>query len=208
MNLSQLLNDKVGEGVRSTRRPTGRCEDASGGWRSIAADRGRISQLMYDRWVRAQRRRRVEGERRQARLHPHPEHGRSGARSRSCALYSDNFDKEAIVLDVRYNGGGFTHDQVLNYLAGKEHTFFRQRDGGEGLVLRNDRKWTKPLVVMINNRSYSRRRDLPARLPHAGAGQAGRPGDRRLRDRHHVHAAHRRLDLPHAAHRRVHECGA
>ncbi len=49
------------------------------------------------------------------------------------ALYSDNFDKEAIVIDVRYNGGGFTHDQVLNYLAGKEHTLFRQRDGGEGL---------------------------------------------------------------------------
>ena len=43
------------------------------------------------------------------------------------------------MLDVRYNGGGFTHDQVLNYLGGKEHTLFRQRDGGEGLVLRNDR---------------------------------------------------------------------
>ena len=52
------------------------------------------------------------------------------------ALYSDNFDKDGIVLDVRYNGGGFTHDQVLNYLGGKEHTIFRQRDGGEGLVLR------------------------------------------------------------------------
>ena len=72
------------------------------------------------------------------------------------ALYSDNFDKEGIVIDVRFNGGGFTHDQVLNYLGAKEHTFFRQRDGGEGNVLRNfDRKWTKPTTVLINNRSYS-----------------------------------------------------
>src|SRR5262249_25522836 len=72
------------------------------------------------------------------------------------SLYSDNFDKEGLVLDVRYNGGGFTHDQVLNYLAGKEHTLFRQRDGGTGLVLRSsDRKWTRPLVLLINNRSYS-----------------------------------------------------
>ena len=72
------------------------------------------------------------------------------------SLYSDNFDKEAIVLDVRFNGGGFTHDQVLNYLGGHEHTIFRQRDGGEGLVLRSyDRKWNKPLVLLINNRSYS-----------------------------------------------------
>ncbi|MGH9811469.1 MAG: S41 family peptidase, partial [Terriglobia bacterium] len=49
-----------------------------------------------------------------------------------------------------------THDQVLNYLGAKGHTFFKQRNGGEGLVLRStDRKWTKPLVLLINNRSYS-----------------------------------------------------
>jgi tricorn protease len=72
------------------------------------------------------------------------------------ALYSDNYDKEAIVLDVRYNAGGYTHDQVLNYLGSKEHTIFRNRDGGTGLVLRaNDRKWHKPAVVLMNNRSYS-----------------------------------------------------
>ncbi len=52
-------------------------------------------------------------------------------------LYSDNFDKEGIVLDVRYNGGGFTHDQVLNYLTGKEHTVFRHRQAAHGLVLRS-----------------------------------------------------------------------
>ena len=40
------------------------------------------------------------------------------------SLYSDNFDKEAIVLDVRFNSGGNTHDKVLNYLGGKEHTLF------------------------------------------------------------------------------------
>src|ERR1700761_1713302 len=72
------------------------------------------------------------------------------------SLYSDNFDKEAIVLDVRFNGGGFTHDQVLNYLGARATTYFKQRDGGEGLVLRaTDRKWTKPLVLLVNNRSYS-----------------------------------------------------
>src|SRR5439155_686656 len=72
------------------------------------------------------------------------------------ALYSDCFDKEGIVLDVRYNGGGFTHEQVLNYIGGKEHTFFHHRHGGSGLVLnRQDRRWTKPLSLLINNRSYS-----------------------------------------------------
>src|SRR5207237_629023 len=88
------------------------------------------------------------------------------------SLYSDNFDKEAIVLDVRYNGGGFTHDQVLNYLGGKEHTFFRQRGGGEGLVLsRHDRKWTKPLVLLINSRSYSDAEILPNAFRTLGLGK-------------------------------------
>jgi tricorn protease len=88
------------------------------------------------------------------------------------ALYSDHFDKEAIVLDVRFNGGGFTHDQVLNYLAGKEHTVFRQRDGGEGLVLRaTDRKWTKPMVVVTNSRSYSDAEIFPHAFRALGLGK-------------------------------------
>ena len=73
---------------------------------------------------------------------------------------------------MRFNGGGFTHDHVLNYLAGKEHTVFRQRDGGEGLVLRNDqRKWTKPLVVMTNNRSYSDAEIFPHAFRTLGLGK-------------------------------------
>jgi tricorn protease len=88
------------------------------------------------------------------------------------SLYSDNYDKEAIVLDVRYNGGGFTHDQVLNYLGSKDHTLFRQRYGGEGPVLRSyDRKWSKPLVLLINNRSYSDAEIFPSAFKTLGLGK-------------------------------------
>jgi tricorn protease len=88
------------------------------------------------------------------------------------SLYSDHFDKEGIIIDVRYNGGGFTHDQVLNYLGAKEHTFFRQRYGGEGLVLRsNDRKWTRPMTVLINNRSYSDAEIFPNAFRTLGYGK-------------------------------------
>jgi tricorn protease len=88
------------------------------------------------------------------------------------ALYSDNFDKEAIILDVRFNGGGFTHDQVLNYLGAKEHTLFKQRDGGEGLVLRAfDRKWTKPVVLVQNNQSYSDAEIFPSAFKTLGLGK-------------------------------------
>jgi tricorn protease len=68
--------------------------------------------------------------------------------------YPDNYDKNALVTDVRYNGGDHTHDQILSYLGSKEHTVFIRRHGGMGLVQRStDRRWTRPLVLLINNGS-------------------------------------------------------
>ena len=54
---------------------------------------------------------------------------------------------------------------------------FRQRDGGEGLVLRShDRKWTKPLVLLINNRSYSDAEIFPHAFRTLGLGKlVGQP---------------------------------
>src|SRR5258708_21588197 len=118
--------------------------------------RDRIQHLMYERWVDHNAKRIAELSKGKLGYIHVPSMDEDGLDAFVRSLYSDNFDKEAIVLDVRFNGGGFTHDQVLNYLGAKSHTFFKQREGGEGLVLRStDRKWTKPLVLLINNRSYS-----------------------------------------------------
>lgn len=85
-----------------------------------------------------------------------PSMNESGVRHFVRSLYSDNFKKEGLILDLRFNGGGNTHDQILSYLGSRAHTVFRHRDGGEGLVLRSlDRKWTKPVTLLINNRSFS-----------------------------------------------------
>jgi tricorn protease len=121
-----------------------------------ATSRQQVAKLMYERWVEHNAKRVSELSQGKLGYIHIPSMDENGLDTFVRALYSENFDKEAIVLDVRFNGGGFTHDQVLNYLGAKEHTFFKQRDGGEGLVIRStDRKWTKPLVLLINNRSYS-----------------------------------------------------
>jgi tricorn protease len=138
----------------------------------IASSRDKASELMYERWVahNAAAVDKLSGGK-IGYIHI-PGMDDKGLEVFVRALYSDNFDKEAVVIDVRYNGGGFTHEQVLNYLSGKEHTFFRQRDGGEGLVLRNyDRKWTRPLVVMTNNRSYSDAEIFPHAFRTLGLGK-------------------------------------
>jgi tricorn protease len=155
-NVSQLLNAKVNETIllevtSNPANPTGRRK-----MELQATNRDRVSQLMYERWVEnnTQAVSKLSGGK-LGYIHI-PSMDETGLEQFVRSLYSDNFDKEGIVIDVRYNGGGFTHDQVLNYLGAKEHTYFRQRDGGEGLVMRNfDRKWTKPSTVLINNRSYS-----------------------------------------------------
>ncbi len=179
--LDKLLNDKIGETIvlRVTSNPAADRKDAKA-WRNVeiqGASREQVGHLMYDRWVEHNTRRVAELSKGKLGYIHIPSMDEEGLDQFLRSLYSDNFDKEAIVLDVRYNGGGFTHDQVLNYLGGKEHTIFRQRNGGEGLVLRSyDRKWTKPLVLLINNRSYSDAEIFPSAFRTLGLGKlVGQP---------------------------------
>jgi tricorn protease len=180
-NLSKLLNDKAGEAilleVADTPNPDRKKYGAVRKVELTAAPRYRVHELMYERWVEhnAKEVDRMSGGK-LGYIHI-PSMDDEGLDRFVRALYSENFDKEAIVLDVRYNGGGFTHDQVLNYLGAKEHTVFHQRNGGQGLVLRSyDRKWTKPLVLLINNRSYSDAEIFPSAFRTLGLGKlVGQP---------------------------------
>jgi tricorn protease len=180
-DLSKLLNGKVDEAVvlQVAAKPDADVKDVKQVRRVEiqAVSRDRIAPLMYDRWVdrNAQRVAKLsEGKLGYIHMQSMDDEGLDRFVR---ALYSDNFDKEAIVLDVRFNGGGFTHDQVLNYLGAREHTRFQQRDGGEGLVLRPyDRKWTKPVVLLINNRSYSDAEIFPSAFRTLGLGKlVGQP---------------------------------
>jgi tricorn protease len=185
-NLSKLLNGKAGEAV--VLQVVGNPLDPKARKRRVeitAMGRGRtihnrttsITELMYDRWVakNAEKVSKLSGGK-LGYIHI-PSMDEDGLDKFVRSLYSDNYDKEAIVLDVRYNGGGYTHDQVLNYLGSKEHTIFRNRDGGSGLVLRAwDRKWHKPLVLLINNRSFSDAEIFPNAFRTLGLGKlVGQP---------------------------------
>ena len=171
-NVSHLLNAKANEtvlleiaGNPADLKTTRRLE-------LQATTRGRVSELLYDRWLEKNAEAVSKASGGKIGYIHIPSMDEKGLEQFIRSLYSDNFDKEAIVIDVRYNGGGFTHDQVLNYLGAKEHTFFRQRDGGEGLVMRNfDRKWIKPSAVLINNRSYSDAEIFPSAYRSLGYGK-------------------------------------
>jgi tricorn protease len=172
-NLSKLLNGKVGEVIvlQVSENP----DDAKIKPRRVevtAANRGRIAELMYDRWVATNMAKVSELSGGKLGYIHIPSMDEDGLDRFVRSLYSDNYDKDAIVLDVRFNGGGFTHDQVLNYLGTREHTVFRNRDGGTGFVLRSgDRKWHKPTILLVNNRSYSDAEIFPNAFRTLGLGK-------------------------------------
>jgi tricorn protease len=72
-------------------------------------------------------------------------------------LYHAGVGKDALIIDVRWNGGGSTADHVLTALTQPRHAIAVPRNGGPGYP--QDRKiyatWQKPIVVMCNEFSFS-----------------------------------------------------
>ncbi|MCC6573339.1 MAG: PD40 domain-containing protein [Planctomycetes bacterium] len=59
----------------------------------------------------------------------------------------------ALVIDVRDNGGGNIHQQLIDILSRKKYAEIRLRDGRK--ASQAELYWDRPFVVMINERSYS-----------------------------------------------------
>ncbi|MRT91575.1 peptidase S41 [Ancylomarina sp. 16SWW S1-10-2] len=62
-------------------------------------------------------------------------------------------DREAIIVDTRFNGGGWLHDDLITLLSGKEYAKFSPRDQLMGSDPMS--KWKKPSAVLINEGNYS-----------------------------------------------------
>ncbi|MEN9348719.1 MAG: hypothetical protein RLZZ77_2230 [Bacteroidota bacterium] len=61
--------------------------------------------------------------------------------------------REALIVDTRFNGGGWLHDDLATFLSGKEYINMLPRDQKLGYEPLS--KWTKPSVVVMNESNYS-----------------------------------------------------
>jgi tricorn protease len=72
-------------------------------------------------------------------------------------LYAVGAGRDGLVIDVRENGGGFTTDHLLTILTQPEHAITVPRGGGQGYP--QDRRvyatWSKPIIVLCNQNSFS-----------------------------------------------------
>lgn len=85
-------------------------------------------------------------------------------------LMIDIHDKEALIVDVRYNGGGYTHDQVLSVL-GRSKYFYLEDRGGAMREYQPRFYWQKPAVTLTNEYSFSDAEIFPFSFRKLGIGK-------------------------------------
>ena len=64
-----------------------------------------------------------------------------------------NLDKEAIVVDTRFNGGGNLHEQLSDFLSGKK--YFDIIPHGQQIGYQPQTKWIRPSIVVMGESNYS-----------------------------------------------------
>lgn len=167
LNWYPLLNHRAGEPVRLA------LEDPASGarWYETVKPISRREEagLLYERWVRG---RRADVERLSG--------GRLGyahVKTMDDASYREIFedifgaavDKEAIVLDTRFNNGGNLVEALTVLLGGRE--YMKAAPRGRVVGSEPTLRWTKPSIVVMNEGNYSDAHCFPAAYTALGLGE-------------------------------------
>ena len=114
---------------------------------------GAEGQLLYNRWVRN---RRTETER-LSRKRLGYVHVRSMDDASMRVMIEEalgrNINREALVVDTRFNGGGNIHEELSDFLTGKKYLDVIPHGQYIGYEPRN--KWIKPSIVVMSESNYS-----------------------------------------------------
>ena len=78
-------------------------------------------------------------------------------------------DKEALIVDTRFNGGGNLHDTLADFLAGKK--VFDIVPRGQLVGVEPYDKWIKPSIVLMGECNYSDAHLFPVEYKVRGIGQ-------------------------------------
>lgn len=155
-NLFALLNHKGGERVRLTF-----VNDAGTAIDEVIKpiSRRTENQLMYERWVKG--RDKLVEELSGGRLGYVHIRAMNDASFRQ--VYSNvlgkNFEKEAMIVDTRWNGGGWLHNDLAKFLNGKNYMNLKVRGrvySGEPMD-----QWYKPSLLVIGEGNYSDAHTFP-----------------------------------------------
>ena len=170
-NLSALLDGKAGARVRlSVEREGGDRFDQV----VRPVSQGEEGRLRYDRWV--EQRRAIVDEASGGRLGYVHVQGMNDPSFRD--VYSEvlgrYFDREGLVVDTRFNGGGWLHDDLVTFLTGHRYVDLYPRDDAspDATYLGDtSRRWTKPSIVVMSEGNYSDAHFFPWAYTELGIGE-------------------------------------
>ncbi len=167
MNYYPLLNHKAGKRVLLTLYN----HRTRASWEEVVKPISFYAQnnLLYQRWVK---KRRILTEK--------LSHGKlgyvhvRGMNSRSfrkvfSEIMGRNYDKEGIIVDTRFNGGGWLHDDLVVLLSGKKYMTFYPRGRKIGIEPMN--RWVKKSVVIVSESNYSDAHMFPYSYKELGIGK-------------------------------------
>ena len=135
----------------------------------IPISKGRFNNLLYKRWVR-QRAADVD---RWSNGRLGYVHIQSMADPSFRTLYSDVLgkynDRDGIVIDIRWNGGGRMHEDIEVFFTGKK--YLTQEIRGVDICDMPSRRWTKPSIMVQAEACYSNAHGTPWVYKHMGIGK-------------------------------------
>ncbi|MEZ4807151.1 MAG: S41 family peptidase [Flavobacteriales bacterium] len=167
MDPAQLLNRKAGRyTLLSLYDPGTRAR-----WEETVKpiSRREENELRYDRWVK--RCRHIVDSLSGGRYGYVHVRGMNDASFRT--VYEDALgkchDKAGLVVDTRFNGGGWLHDDLATFLSGT--TYMRIEPRGQPLGTEPQFKWQRPSVVVMGESNYSDAHMFPVTYRALGVGK-------------------------------------
>lgn len=165
--LSQLLTDCIGKRILLTVKDSPGAKSRDVVVKPISA--AVQNRLLYDRWVKN---RRDDVER--------WSNGRLGYVHISSMdddsfrkVYSDLLgrynDREGVVIDIRWNGGGRLHEDIEVLFSGEK--YFTQEVRGEATCDMPSRRWNKPSIMLMSEACYSNAHGTPWVYKHRKLGK-------------------------------------
>jgi Tol biopolymer transport system component/C-terminal processing protease CtpA/Prc len=81
-------------------------------------------------------------------------------------FYERSIGKKAMIIDVRFNGGGNISDSLIDRLERRPHGYYQSRDGLPEPA--PGTSWTKPVIVLLNEHSFSNAEMFPSAMKTRG----------------------------------------
>ncbi|RZJ52751.1 MAG: peptidase S41, partial [Flavobacterium sp.] len=167
-NYYALLNRKVNDKTR-----LGLLDEKTGKrWNEVVEpiSLSKENQLAYERWVKNREKdvERLSGGK-IGYVHVEGMDSDSFREVYSKALGKYN-DTKALIVDTRFNGGGWLHDDLATFLSGKPYIGIEPR-GQKNMGVEPASKWNKPSAVLMSEGNYSDAHMFPYTYKALGIGK-------------------------------------